>query len=118
MSDVPTVFTKDAFIENNVYLNVITGEYFKTKSRFEIAVLVDTVNMLRHFLSVSIDCSAEPEYDKFMTANDLQAKITPQVSSNNMCTYIFSKHNEKGAMVVAFELPMKYSMQHLKEIFT
>jgi hypothetical protein len=49
------------FIENNVYLIVITGEYFKTKSRFEIAVLVDTVNMLRHFLSVSIDCSAEPE---------------------------------------------------------
>jgi hypothetical protein len=45
----------------NVYLIVITGEYFKTKSRFEIAVLVDTVNMLRHFLSVSIDCSAEPE---------------------------------------------------------
>lgn len=125
MFDIPTVFTKDAFIENNVYLIVITGEYFKAKSRFEIAVLVDTVNMLRHFLSVSIDCSAEPEYDKFMTTNDLESKITLQVNSNDMCvayfpTCIFSKHNEKGAMVAAFEIPMKYSMlcQHLKETLT
>ncbi|XP_052064516.1 glutamate receptor ionotropic, kainate 2-like [Mytilus californianus] len=56
----------------------IPGEYFKERSRFEVAVLVDTVNMLRHFLTRGTDCYAQPERDRFITKGNILDKMQEQ----------------------------------------
>lgn len=81
------------------------GTFFETKSRFEVSVLVDTVNMLRHYLSVSADCSAEPESDRFITAKDLIRKTTDNPFTGILGVYKwFTSSETNGSVKTDFSL--------------
>ncbi|XP_071181832.1 glutamate receptor ionotropic, kainate 3-like [Mytilus edulis] len=70
-------------LDHNQLTIGIPGDYFKKKSRFEVAVLVDTVDMLRHFLSQGTDCNAEPERDRFITKEKILDKMQDRENQYN-----------------------------------